>query len=112
VGDMSAKDTTSGTAGDCQANPPSHPPVTEVDGGRWYQVKVKGHLDPHWSDWLGGLEITYDEQGATLLSGMISDQAALFGVLLRLRDLGVTLVGLACREQGRDFVQGVPMDHE
>jgi len=100
VGDKSTKDTTSRKTSDRQINPPSRPPFTESGGGRWYQVKVKGRLDPHWSDWLGGLEITYDEQGNTLMSGVISDQAALFGVLLRLRDLGVALIGLVCRDAG------------
>lgn len=97
---MSAKDTTCQPAGVTQVTLPGLPPSIASSGGRWYQIKVKGRLDPHWSTWLGGLEIGYDNQGHTLLSGLIPDQAALFGILLRLRDLGVALVGLICFEDG------------
>jgi len=59
-----------------------------------YEIKIRGHLDGHWSDWLGGLEITRDEQGNSLLTGFIPDQAALHGILVQIRDLGLTLVSI------------------
>ena len=59
-----------------------------------YEIKVKGNLDKHWSDWLGGLEITQDEQGNSLLTGVVPDQAALHGILNQIRDLGLTLISV------------------
>ncbi len=59
-----------------------------------YEIIIKGQLDKHWSDWLGDLEISYDDQGNTLLSGSIVDQAALHGILGQIRDLGLTLISL------------------
>lgn len=61
-----------------------------------YQIRVKGHLDQHWSNWLEGLTMTHLENGETLLSGYLADQAALYGVLYKLQNLGVPLVGV-CR---------------
>ena len=57
-----------------------------------YQIKVKGHLNGSWSDWFDGLAITNTEQGETLIHGPIADQAALYGVLIKVRDLGLTLI--------------------
>ena len=59
-----------------------------------YQIRVKGHLDEHWSDWLEGLSLTHLESGETLLSGPIADQAALHGVLHKLENLGVPLIAV------------------
>ena len=59
-----------------------------------YQIRVKGHLDHHWSGRLNDLTLTHDEDGTTLLTGPILDQAALYGVLLKLRDLGVPLLSV------------------
>jgi hypothetical protein len=61
-----------------------------------YQIKVKGHLDSSWSDWFDGLTITNIERGEALIHGPIADQAALYGVLVKVRDLGLTLTGV-CR---------------
>lgn len=66
----------------------------EDDTGIEYIIKIKGHLEDHWSDWLGGLEITRDPEGYSLLTGMVPDQAALHGILAQIRDLGLTLVSL------------------
>ena len=57
-----------------------------------YRFRVKGHLNDRWSDWLGGLAIHLQEDGTTLLVGSIVDQAALHGVLIRIRDLGLPLL--------------------
>ncbi len=58
----------------------------------YFEIKIKGHLDPHWSDAFAGLKLTYLEGDETLLSGLLPDQAALHGVLERIRDLNITLV--------------------
>jgi hypothetical protein len=60
-----------------------------------YQIRVRGALDPRWSAWFAGLAITHDADGDTLLAGPLADQAALYGVISRLRDLGLTLLAVA-----------------
>ena len=59
-----------------------------------YQIRLKGHLDSQWTDWFDGLTITLEEDGNTLLSGPVIDQAALHGLLKKVRDLGMTLVSV------------------
>ena len=60
----------------------------------WYQIRVKGHLGEQWRDWFDGLTITNVEQGEALLSGSLPDQAALHGVLTKIRDLGLPLLAV------------------
>jgi hypothetical protein len=60
----------------------------------FYQIKIKGHLDPRWSDWFDGLTIKHQPNGETLLTGPVADQPALFGLLLKIRDLNLTLLSL------------------
>ncbi len=62
----------------------------------YYEIKVKGHLDPCWSDWFGGLNVTHLEGGETLLAGTLPDQTALHGLLERIRDLNLTLISVTC----------------
>jgi hypothetical protein len=59
-----------------------------------YHIRVKGHLDLHWSDWFDGLTISHEINGETTLSGLVVDQAALYGLLLKIRDLNLTLVAV------------------
>ncbi len=59
-----------------------------------YVIRVKGHLDPFWQNWFDNLSITHEGDGTTLLSGSIKDQAALYGILFKMRDLGLTLLSL------------------
>ena len=59
-----------------------------------YQITVAGHLDPAWSAWFDGLAITYQPNGDTTLAGPVADQAALYGVLKKARDLGLTLLAV------------------
>jgi hypothetical protein len=59
-----------------------------------YEIKVQGHLDAHWVDWFEGLTLEHDADGATVLSGPVLDGAALFGLLERVRDLGLTLISV------------------
>lgn len=59
-----------------------------------YQFRLKGHLSQQWKDWFDGLTITLGEDGNTLLSGPVVDQAALHGILKRIRDVGVPLLSV------------------
>jgi len=66
-----------------------------------YQIRIKGHLNPQWRDWFEGLTITLEEDGDTLLTGPVVDQAALHGLLKKVRDLGLPLVSVSPVEPGR-----------
>jgi len=59
-----------------------------------YQIRIKGHLGRQWADWFGGLTITLEDNGNTLLTGPVADQAALHGLLRRVRDLGTPLLSV------------------
>jgi hypothetical protein len=59
-----------------------------------YQIRIKGHLDKEWSAWFEGLTITLEEAGETLLTGPVVDQAALHGLLKKVRDLGLPLLSI------------------
>jgi hypothetical protein len=57
-----------------------------------YQIRIKGHLGRQWTDWFGGLTITLEDNGDTLLTGPVVDQATLHGLLRKVRDLGMPLI--------------------
>lgn len=57
-----------------------------------YEFRIEGHLDDHWSTWLGGLTLTRHDDGTSTLTAPIADQAQLHGILARLRDIGATLL--------------------
>ena len=59
-----------------------------------YQIRVKGHLESQWTDWFGGLTIRLEDNGETLLTGPVVDQAALHGLIKKVRDLGMPLVSV------------------
>jgi len=65
------------------------------DAPRLYEIRIEGHLDDRWADWFGGLTITLEEDGNTRLTGPVVDQAALFGLLRKVRDLGMPLVSVS-----------------
>ena len=67
---------------------------------RIYQIKIEGHLGSHWSEWLENLTITRDEDGNTLLTGPAVDDAALHGILKKVRDLGLPLISFNQMESG------------
>ena len=62
-------------------------------------ITVEGHLDQRWSAWFDGLTITHQENGDSVLTGHLPDQAALHGVLTKVRDLGLMLVTVECKER-------------
>ena len=59
-----------------------------------YQIRIKGYLDSQWTDWFGGLTVTLEDNGDTLLTGPVIDQAALHGLLKKVRDLGTPLISV------------------
>ena len=61
---------------------------------RRYEIRLKGHLDSSWAEWLGGMSLTHASDGTTVLVGPVVDQAALHGLLQKLRDLGITLISV------------------
>jgi len=69
-------------------------PTTNPSQPVIYQIRLKGHLDSQWTDWFEGLTITLEEDGNTLLTGPVVDQAALHGLLKKVRDLGMPLVSV------------------
>ncbi len=69
-------------------------PHTDPDQPMIYHIRIKGHLGQHWSDWFEGLTITLQDTGETLLTGSVVDQAALHGVLKKVRDLGIPLLSV------------------
>ena len=71
-----------------------------------YEIRLKGHLDDRWSDWFEGLTITLEENGDTLLTGPVVDQAALHGLLKKVRDLGMPLVSVSPVEHGSSTALG------
>jgi hypothetical protein len=72
-----------------------------------YQIRLKGHLGSEWTDWFEGLTITLEEDGDTLLTGPVIDQAALHGLLKKVRDLGLPLVSVCPVDPGQADVSNV-----
>ena len=66
-----------------------------------YQIRIKGHLGQQWTDWFAGLTITLEENGDTLLTGLVVDQPALHGLLKKVRDLGMPLLAVHHVEPGQ-----------
>jgi len=60
----------------------------------WYEIRVQGHLDQDWSEWFDGLTISYDPDGNTRLCGSLTDETALHGVLIKVRDLALPLLAV------------------
>jgi hypothetical protein len=69
-------------------------PTTNPSQPVVYQIRIKGHLGSQWTDWFDGLTITLEDDGNTLLSGAVTDQAALHGLLKKVRDLGMPLISV------------------
>jgi hypothetical protein len=69
-------------------------PINSADKPGVYQIRLKGQLGSQWTNWFGGLAITLDENGDTLITGPVVDQAALHGLLRKIRDLGLPLISV------------------
>jgi hypothetical protein len=82
-------------------NPKSDPGKPTV-----YKIRIKGQMDSQWTDWFEGLAITLEENGDTLLTGPVIDQAALYGLLKKIRDLGIPLVSVCPLENGSSTTPG------
>ena len=75
-------------------------PKTDPGQPNVYQIRIKGHLSDQWTGWFEDLTITLEEDGDTLLTGPVPDQAALFGLLRRVRDLGMQLISVNSVDTG------------
>ncbi|HEX2991296.1 MAG TPA: hypothetical protein VHO49_11500 [Anaerolineales bacterium] len=80
----------------------SHEPSPEwlPDQPGVYRIRISGHLGPQWAEWFEGLAITLEDDGSTLLSGPVIDQAALHGILKKIRDLGMPLLSVDLSKPG------------
>jgi len=67
--------------------------------GKLYEIEVKGQLESSWSQWFNGLEIRNMPDGEAILSGIVVDQAALHGILVKIRDLGLPLIAVRCLDE-------------
>lgn len=81
---------------------PASPPNRDSDQPDLYQIVLQGHLSRQRADWFDGLTITLDPQGQTILTGPVVDQAALHGLLKKIRDLGLPLVSINRLDPGAD----------
>ena len=72
-------------------------PTGDPDAGR-YAIRLSGHLDARWASWFHGLTLSHEGDGTTVISGPVADQAALHGLLARVRDLGLPLVSVTKAE--------------
>lgn len=66
----------------------------EQRGDWWYEIRIQGRLDDRWSTWLDDIDLSHTDDGTTVLRGPVADQAALHGLLHKLRDLGVPLLSV------------------
>jgi hypothetical protein len=66
--------------------------MKNLDQPTTYRIKVQGHLDEHWSEWFDGMAVTHDEHDDTVLTGQVADQSALYGLLNKMRDIGLPLL--------------------
>ncbi len=77
-----------------------------------YELRLKGHLDDRWAEWFESLTITLEENGDTLLTGPVIDQATLHGLLKKVRDLGLPLVSVRPLEHGPSTTLGPGQAHQ
>jgi hypothetical protein len=73
--------------------------MSEMSAGRyhgpgWYEIRLKGHLESRWAAWFDGLAIAHGSDGTTIIHGPVADQAALYGLLQKARDLGLPLISV------------------
>jgi hypothetical protein len=86
-------------------------PKTDPDQPLVYQIRLQGHLGRNWTHWFGDVTITLEDNGETLLTGQVVDQAALHGLLRKVRDLGLPLISVTRAQtdqiDGPDFKQAI-----
>lgn len=86
-------------------------PKTDPDQPLVYQIRLQGHLGRNWTHWFGEVTITLEDNGETLLTGQVVDQAALHGLLRKVRDLGLPLISVTRAQtdqiDGPDFKQAI-----
>jgi len=89
---------------------PTHASTQDHESGL-YEIRVKGHLDTRWADWFDGMSFTHESEGTTILYGPVVDQAALHGLLRKVRDLGLPLISVTHAQTGQadgpDFKQPI-----
>jgi len=78
---------------------------THISNAQYYEIRIKGHLEARWAKWFDGLAITLEENGNTLLSGPLADQAALHGLLKKVRDVGLPLLSVNSVESNAEEVR-------
>ena len=79
----------------------SQTPAGHHGGPERYEIRLKGHLDSRWAAWFDGLSIARCGDGTTIIHGLVADQAALYGLLQKTRDLGLPLISVNHVEPGR-----------
>ena len=82
--------------------------ATHADQPMIYEIRLKGHLGREWTDWFGGMAVALIEDGHTLLTGPVADQAALHGILKKVRDLGLPLLAVQCVEANEKGANRTP----
>jgi hypothetical protein len=88
------------------------PPPDRFDEPTRYQIRIKGHLDDRWAEWFDGLSFTRHSDGTTILAGPVADQAALHGVLRKVRNLALPLVSVIRVDREQPEVADVDVDVE
>ena len=87
--------------------------TTRIDGDRHgagrYEIRLKGHLDTRWAAWFDGLSLSRESDGTTLIHGPVADQAALHGLLQKVRDIGLPLVSVTRIEPDQPDVQTIEL---
>jgi hypothetical protein len=79
-----------------------HASIEDHDEPAFYEIRLKGHLDNRWAEWFEGLTLTREDNGEMLLTGPVVDQAALHGLLRKVRDLGMPLLSVIRIRRGQD----------
>lgn len=90
--------------------PDEHERESHQERAPVYQIRVRGHLSREWADWFGGLTVTLEAGGDTLLTGSVVDQAALHGLLKAVRDLGLPLLSVGPVEPGQGNAEAEEAD--
>ena len=85
----------------------THGSTDDHHEARLYEIRLDGHLDVRWSDWFDGLSFTHASDGTTIIHGLVADQAALHGLLSKVRDLGLPLVSVVHVEPEQANVRDV-----